>query len=307
MLILHYQIYSMALINRTYLKQLFRNKDIVFQLIIINVILFLFISIIDVGFTLFNLPRDTFNIIWNQLSLSAIPSEVLLKPWTLLTYMFMHSTSNFFHILINMLMLYWFGKIFLVFLQPKKLLNIYILGGLAGAAFYLLAYQFVPMLRYDPPMLGMVGASASVIAIMIATATLVPDYKIGLLFIGEVKLKYVAIFFLLIDLISLKGGNSGGHFAHLGGAVYGFLYIKYIRSNSPIAVAIGKFGDAFKRLFEKKDKSYIKYKKVKKTAQKQPSGPSQKEIDVILDKIAVSGYESLTDKEKEMLFNASKK
>jgi hypothetical protein len=206
----------------------------------------------------------------------------------------------------NMLMLYWFGKIFLVFLQQKKLLNIYIFGGLCGAALYLLAYQFVPMLKDNPPMLGMVGASASVIAIMIATATLVPDYKIMLLFIGEVKLKYVALFFLLIDLISLKGGNSGGHFAHLGGAVYGFLYIRYIRSNSPLALAITKIGDGIKGWF-RKDASYIRYKKVKTTHKKASSGPSQGEIDVILDKIAVSGYESLTDKEKEMLFNASKK
>jgi len=153
-LILQDQISIMALFSTPNLNQLLRNKDIVFRLIIINVILFLIISIIDVGFTLFNLPRDTFNIIWNQLSLSAIPSEVMSKPWTLITYMFMHSTSNFFHILINMLMLYWFGKIFLVFLQAKKLLNIYILGGLFGAVLYILAYQFVPMLRDNPPCLG---------------------------------------------------------------------------------------------------------------------------------------------------------
>ena len=297
----------MALFNSNNINQLFKNKDIVFRLIIINVLIFLIISIIDVTFSLFSLPENIFNNIWNQLSLSAIPAEVLHKPWTLLTYMFMHSTSNIFHILINMLMLYWFGKIFLVFLSEKKLLNIYIFGGLSGALIYLLAYQFVPMLRDNPPMLGMVGASASVMAIMIATATLVPDYKIMLLLIGEVKLKYVALIFILIDLLSLKGGNSGGHFAHLGGVIYGFLYIRYIRSNSPLSNFIEKKVDSIKGLFKTKDKDYIRYKKVKTIPKKRPSDASQQDIDIILDKIAASGYESLTDREKELLFNASKK
>lgn len=297
----------MALFNNNNINQLFKNKDIVFRLIIINVLIFLIISIIDVTFSLFSLPENIFNNIWNQLSLSAIPVEVLHKPWTLLTYMFMHSTPNIFHILINMLMLYWFGKIFLVFLSEKKLLNIYIFGGLSGALIYLLAYQFVPMLRDNPPMLGMVGASASVMAIMIATATLVPDYKIMLLLIGEVKLKYVALIFILIDLLSLKGGNSGGHFAHLGGVIYGFLYIRYIRSNSPLSNFIEKKVDSIKGLFKTKDKDYIRYKKVKIIPKKRPSDASQQEIDIILDKIAASGYESLTDREKELLFNASKK
>lgn len=181
------------------------------------------------------------------------------------------------------------------------------MGGLLGGILYLLAYQLVPMLSDSPPMLGMVGASASVMAIMIATATLVPDYKIMLLFIGEVKLKYVALIFILIDFVSLKGGNSGGHFAHIGGVVYGFLYIKYIKSNSPVALAIDKFTQSISRLFKKKDKSYTKYRKVKPSPKKRSSGPSQRDIDIILDKIALSGYESLTDTEKEMLFNASKK
>jgi membrane associated rhomboid family serine protease len=297
----------MTFFSSNNLGLLFKNKDIVFRLILINVLIFLVISIIDVTFSLFNLSENSFNNIWNQLSLSAIPAEVLRKPWTLITYMFMHSTSSIFHILINMLMLYWFGKIFLVFLQQKKLLNIYIFGGLCGALVYLIAYQSVPMLRDQPPMLGMVGASASVIAIMIATATLVPDYKIMLLFIGEVKLKYVALIFILIDLISLKGGNSGGHFAHLGGAIYGFLYIRFIRSNSPLSNFIEKYAGMFTGLFKRKDKTYIKYKKVKSVPKKKPTGTSQHDIDTILDKIAISGYESLTDTEKEMLFNESKK
>ena len=297
----------MTLFSSNNLASLLKNKDIVFRLILINVVIFLVISIIDVTFSLFNLSENSFNNIWNQLSLSAVPAEVLRKPWTLITYMFMHSTSSIFHILINMLMLYWFGKIFLVFLQQKKLLNIYIFGGLCGAFMYLVAYQSVPMLRDQPPILGMVGASASVIAIMIATATLVPDYKIMLLFIGEVKLKYVALIFILIDLISLKGGNSGGHFAHLGGAIYGFLYIRFIRSNSALSNYIEKTAGKVTGLFKNKDKTYIKYKKVKSVPKQKSSGTSQHNIDSILDKIAISGYESLTDHEKELLFNESKK
>lgn len=293
--------------NGNNIKQLLKNNDIVFKLIIINVIVFLIISIIDVAFTLFSLPEDIFNNFWNFLSLSAIPAEILTKPWTLISYMFMHSTSNIFHILINMLMLYWFGKIFLVFLQPKKLLNIYIFGGLSGAAVYLLAYQTIPMLSNNPPLLGMVGASASVMAIMIATATLVPDYKIMLLLVGEVRLKYVALIFILFDLLSLKGGNSGGHFAHLGGVIYGFLYIRYLRSNSPLSNFIDKYSKSITSLFKRKDKNYLKYKNVKTEPKKKPSGTSQKDIDIILDKISVSGYESLSDTEKELLFNASKK
>jgi len=302
-------------INSNFVYNLFKNKGVITKLILVNVSIFVVIGLIEVIFTLFKLPIGVFHqYITLNLSISAIPSEVIVKPWTLITYMFMH--SRFFHILVNMLMLYWFGRIFTDFLGNKKLFDVYISGGLAGALIYLIAYQTIPLLSDNYPLLGMVGASASVIAIIIATATYFPNYSVFLLFFGQVKLKYLAIVLVVIDVLSLKDGNTGGHFAHLGGALFGFIYAYQLKKGIDIGKWVSGIIDFFTSIGKKTDRPRkVKFKVVSdnEPTVKYTTKPSVKndeeqvKIDKILDKIAKSGYDSLSTVEKDLLFNASKK
>jgi hypothetical protein len=208
--------------------------------------------------------------------------------------MFMH--AGFFHILFNMLWLYWLGQIFEEYLGNKRTIGLYILGGLSGALFYLLAYNFLPAFAGAAYGSTVVGASASVMAIIIATATLLPDYSISLMFIGPVKLKWIAIIYVIVDFISIVGPNAGGEVAHIGGALFGFIYIKQLqRGNDWIGAIRGIF------------KSRTKLKVASKNSDRNSnSKPRQEEIDRILDKISQTGYESLNKQEKEILFRASK-
>jgi len=204
------------------IKYRFKSNNLIFRIIIINVIVFVVIGLLNVIYSLFEIPKDSFNAIWNFLSLSADPKEVLYKPWTLFTYMFMH--AGIFHILFNMLWLYWIGKIFLEYLNTKQFTSVYYLSGLLGGLIYLIAYQVFPALVENQPANGLVGASAGVIGIIIATATLLPNITIYLMFLGPVKLKYIAIVSLILFVLGLGGTNAGGNFAHLGGALFGFLW-----------------------------------------------------------------------------------
>ncbi|MEA3496766.1 MAG: rhomboid family intramembrane serine protease [Bacteroidota bacterium] len=290
-----------------------KSNNIIYKLILINVIFFVIVGIVRLGF--FLSTGETYSNgylqFWNNLSLSADSSTTVTKPWTLITYMFMH--SGFFHIFWNMVILYWFGSIFREYQNDEKVLSTYILGGLTGGIFYLIIYQFIPFLGDKAPLLGMVGASASVLAILVAAATLTPNYSINLLFIGAVKLKYIAIALIVIDIISFPEGNYGGHIAHLGGALYGFIFVRQLQKGKDIGSWINKLLFSIKEAFKSQKKT--KFKTYKGNGKKEQSKPKstarniadQKEIDDILDKISQSGYDSLSEKEKERLFDASKK
>ena len=214
--------------------------------------------------------------------------------WTPLTYMFMH--AGIFHILFNMLWLYWIGQIFEEYLGNKRTIGVYLLGGLTGAIFFVAAYNIFPF--FAPVLAGstVVGASASVMAIIVATATLLPDYSISLILLGPVKLKWIALFYVILDFLSIAGPNAGGEFAHLGGALFGFIYIKQLqRGNDWIGAIAG--------IFKKRPKMKV----VSRNSDRNASGkPRQDEIDRILDKITESGYESLSKQERETLSRASK-
>lgn len=214
--------------------------------------------------------------------------------WTPLTYMFMH--AGVFHILFNMLWLYWIGQIFEEYLGNKRTIGLYLLGGLTGAIFFVAAYNIFPF--FAPVLAGstVVGASASVMAIIVATATLLPDYSISLILLGPVKLKWIALFYVILDFLSIAGPNAGGEFAHLGGALFGFIYIKQLqRGNDWIGAIAG--------IFKKRSKMKV----VSRNSDRNASGkPRQDEIDRILDKITESGYESLSKQERETLSRASK-
>ncbi|NOZ45403.1 MAG: rhomboid family intramembrane serine protease [Chlorobi bacterium] len=287
------------------IKSSFKSGSMLTKLIYINLGVFVVIKIAAV-FT-FLIPSDNpgFSLVY-WLAVPADLSQLLHRPWTLFTYMFLH--EGFLHILFNMLWLYWFGKIFLQYLSEKQLLNVYLMGGLAGAALYIAAFNIFPVFQNVLPNSFALGASASVLAIVIAISVYVPDYTIYLMFLGPVKLKYIALVSILLDIVSIAGTNSGGHIAHLGGALIGYLFISRLRKGRDISSQFGIFTGKFLSLFKRKPKMKVTYKKpmsdMEYNAQKVTK---QEEIDKILDKIAKSGYDSLTKKEKEILFKMSSK
>lgn len=276
------------------------------QLIIINVAVYLVLAVLLVFSSIFELP-EVFGIIHRQLAIPAPIYDFLQKPWTLITYAFVHDLSGIFHILFNMLVFYWFGKLFVEYLGSDKLIAVYFLGAMAGALAYLMVYNLIPFYEARIPGGGMVGASAAVYAIVVATATLVPDYTFFLLFLGPVRIKYIAGFYIIVSFLGSVGPNEGGNVAHLGGALIGYLYIKQLQSGSNWGSWITSTLEWIKSLFEPKPAVKVTYRKQPTQKKQSKSSISQDEIDTILDKISDGGYESLTKDEKEKLFNASKK
>ncbi|MDN3551122.1 rhomboid family protein [Mucilaginibacter aquaedulcis] len=267
-------------------------------LIAINVIVYLAINIpavIEHLFTGFGQPSIIATYADEYLATTAYLPKLLTRFWTPLTYMFMH--AGILHILFNMLWLYLMGQIFEEYLGNKRTIGLYIMGGLAGAFFFILCYNLFPAFSHNPAMLlvPVVGASASVMAIVVATATLLPNYTISLILFGPVKLKWLVIVILVIDFLGIAGANAGGEIAHLGGALLGFIYIKQLQRGHDW---IGGVNNLFK--------SSPKLKVVvKNTSKNSAEYPRQEEIDRILDKISQSGYDSLSKQEKEILFRAS--
>ncbi len=273
-------------------------------LIGINVFVFLLINVPAIleqlFITGFGQPSLIKSYSIEYLEMVASLPKLLTRFWTPLTYMFMH--EGVFHILFNMLWLYWLGQVFEEYLGNKKTIGLYIAGGLAGAAAYVAAFNLIPAFTHTPEVLQIpiLGASASVMAIVVATATLLPDYTIFLMFLGPVKLKWIAIFYVVLDFLSIAGPNAGGEIAHLGGALLGFIYIKQLQRGN-------NWGESIGNVF----KASPKIKVVSKNAGYQRAGkssnhtPQQDEIDRILDKISQTGYDSLNKSEKETLFRAS--
>ncbi|WP_109829592.1 rhomboid family protein [Reichenbachiella versicolor] len=287
------------------------------QIIIINVIVFVFLVLLS----LFSRAAGIGSIasfIIEQFQLPSRFSEFILRPWTLITYSFAHSTSGLMHILFNMLYLYWFGKLIVEYLGNQKLINLYVLGALTGGLMYLVVYNTVPGLTNEYA--RMVGASGAVYAITIAAATLLPNYTFYLMFLGPVKIKYIALFVLLSSLIGLQGHNVGGNVAHFGGAIMGYVYIKQLQQGNDWGLWIGGVMKFFKSFFVRQERIKVSHKRSntrrRNTSNSTTSANSgstatniadQAEIDRILDKISQSGYESLNKEEKQKLFNASKK
>jgi membrane associated rhomboid family serine protease len=229
------------------------------QLIIINVVVFLVMVVITVVATVSQFPEIAD---WLHLQV-AIPAPFfayIVKPWTIITYAFVHDLGSIFHILFNMLFLYWFGKLFVEYLGSDKLVAVYILGALAGGVAYLLVYNFIPFFMERAPLLGMIGASAAVYAIVVATATLLPDYTFFLLFLGPVRIKYIAAFYIVLSLLGTIQANAGGNIAHLGGALIGFVYIKQLQAGVNWGGWITATIDFFKGLFKPRLKVKVSYR-----------------------------------------------
>jgi len=292
------------------IKVFFKQKSTLSQLILINIIVWVAIRILDAIFFLFSHPEISTLLQW-----LAVPADIgifITRPWTILTYMFLQ--YDFFHILFNMLWLFWFGKIFTEYLSSKQLLATYILGGFSGAFLYIIAFNVFPAFQEVLPHSIALGASASVMAIVVAIAFYVPDYTISLLFLGRIKIIYIAIAYFIIDFIMINSDNAGGHIAHIGGALWGFMFIRLLKKGNDMSKIFDKIN--FKGFFS----FFLKEKKSKfRNVYTNNSRPmtdedynleksiKQEEIDKILEKISKSGYASLTKKEKEFLFKASNK
>ena len=281
----------MSLINE--LKSKFKSASIIQQLIYVNIAVFI-ITLILSSFS--GLYGNKTNFIYEWFSLSSSFEEMIIKPWSLVSYGFLH--HGFLHILFNCLVLHFFGRLFLEYFSEKQALNFYILGTLFGGIAYLLSYSYFPL--FEGKVHTMVGASAGITAIVIGIATYIPNYQLQLRFIGYVKVWQLAGVFILFDLISLAGGNGGGHIAHLGGALFGYIYVSKASNKK------SNLFSWFSKLFSKRKKPLqTVYKSTKKTSTKKSTNNKQAKIDSILDKISKTGYETLTKEEKEFLFKQS--
>ena len=284
------------------------------QLIIINVVIFLVLGLLMVVSRVAGID-SVFQIVYNQFSIPPTLAEFITRPWTILTYAFAHSLSGIFHILFNMMVFYWFSKLILEFLGNNKVISIYILGALAGGVAYLLVYNLIPFYQDQAPGIsGMVGASAAVYAIVVAAAVFMPNYTFFMLFIGPVRIKYIAAFYVVVSFLGSTGGNAGGNIAHLGGALIGWLYISQLRSGTDLGAWIIGFINWVKSFFVATPKIKVTHRSAPKQSRPRTSASTssggkteQEEIDAILDKISHSGYDSLSKEEKQKLFNASKK
>ena len=276
------------------LKQHFLRASMLEKIIYINVAVF----ILDLLVSSFSgLYKTQLSFIDQWFALSSSLDAYITKPWSIVSYGFLH--AGFLHILSNCIWLYIFGRLFSEYFTQKQLLNFYLLGTIFGGIFFLIAMNYFPAFSNSSHIL--VGASAGVSAIIIGTATYIPNYELRIPLINVyIKVWHLAAFFVVMDLISLSGGNGGGHFAHLGGALFGFLYVNQA-SNKEIEL-FKNISNWFKR--DKKTLKTVYKSNNPKPTRKEANNKSdnQQKIDQILDKIGKSGYDALSKEEKEFLF-----
>lgn len=294
------------------LKHRYNLAGMTEKLIAVNVLVFVAFLFLKLISFLFQLP-NIFGVATKWLVFPDHLDEFIYRPWTIVTYAFMH--AGFWHILWNMVMLYFSGRFFLTFFQPKRLLNYYFLGAIVGAILFMLSYNLFPAFT-NSGRHHLIGASAAVMAILVGVAAQAPNYKIRLMIFGNIKLWWIAAFFVLKDLVFISIENPGGHIAHLGGAALGYYYTKQLAKGTDIGAGWEKFMDWVASFFVSRRQKPFKtvYKNKSKPSGKR--GPyqtnqkdkidEQKKIDAILDKISKNGYDSLSKSEKEFLFNAGK-
>ncbi len=281
--------------NLKNLKSKFDSGTIVEKLIYINIFIFLFTLFISVFQDLFK--NDT-NFLIQWFSLDASTDSLFTKPWSLISYGFLH--EGFIHIIFNLIALYFIGNLFIDYFTQKQLFTFYLLGTFFGGLFYLFSQNYFPL--FEGKTTTLIGASAGISTIFIGISTYMPNFELKIRFIGFVKLWYLAAIWVSLDVLGLTGENAGGHFAHLGGSIFGFLYINKVRNR--------KF-NIFKKLFSiftpKKKPLKTVYKSTNNTKTNSNTKDfTQKKIDIILDKISKSGYDTLTKEEKEILFKQGK-
>lgn len=274
--------------------KVFRSGNPVFFYIGINAIVFIVTALIGVGLYLSgNGAGGVSDLVREYLGFPASLAKLPYRFYTIITYQFLH--DGFFHFFFNMIWLYWMGNIFNDFTKTRQFHFVYLGSGILGAVFFIAAYHTFPVFAPAIESANVIGSSAAVMGIVVATATLVPDFSIRMLFLGDVKLKYLAAAYILLSVIGIASTNAGGNIAHIGGALFGFLYIKTLKN-----------GADWSDIFKKKTKlKVVKNETFKRPPSKAPSIVNQQEIDAILDKISKSGYDKLSREEKETLFKAS--
>lgn len=256
------------------------------KLIVINIIFFIIPLILNTFLWLFELKDIS---ILDYFVVEADLMSLIFKPWSLITYGFLH--GSFSHLFWNMIMLFYFGNILVNYFGDKRLLNVFFNGILFGGIIYIISYNLFPV--FTGVSSKMIGSSAGVMAILFYITSYNPNHTIRFYFVN-IKLLYIAVFLLLMDIIQIPVDNSGGHIAHLGGALIGFLMFRSFKGID--------FVDIYTNLSTRKNN-----KKIKRNKTFSGSNFDQKKIDSILDKISESGYESLTKEEKNYLFKASNK
>ncbi|NRA51825.1 MAG: rhomboid family intramembrane serine protease [Phaeodactylibacter sp.] len=305
-------------------KRELSRGNMITQLIIINIAVFVIINLVRLFLFLGNggAVPELYNTILHFFCMSSDWKFFLTHPWGMFTSMFLH--EGFWHLLWNMLFLYWFGRIVGDFIGDQRILPLYLLGGLTGAVVFFISANLLP---YGIGGRFALGASAGVMAIVVAAGTISPDYTMRLLLLGDVKLKYIVAVLVFLDLILIpSGGNTGGHFAHLGGAFFGWFFVAQLRNGNdlsePVNNILDKIRDFYNRMTTGKSngrrpKVVYRNPNRKRSTQRRGNAASdtnngssnahQEKLDAILDKIKDSGYDSLSKEEKEFLFNASKR
>lgn len=287
------------------LKFQYKIGGISIRLIFWNILLFAVPEVLFSVAKLFNIHVDYLSYV----SLSTNLADLAWKPWSILSYAFFH--FGIIHLIFNMLMLHFTSRLFLTFFTQKQLFGLYLLSAVFSGLVFLLGYQYFPMLSNVTT--SMVGASAAIMALLLATTTYQPFMEIRLMLFGKVKLWQITLLLLFVDLIQLPMNNTGGHIAHLSGAFFGYIYIKLLQNGTDLSKAVNVTLDFFASFFGRKQSTPFKkvHVNVKKPAVRRESkivakDKTQQQLDEILDKISKSGYDSLTAEEKEFLFKAGK-
>ena len=291
------------------LKYQFKNGGFYIKVIYINIFIYLLFLILGNFFTLMKWNLSNLNNIDDYFSFNSSIIIFLKRPWTIITYMFLH--GSFWHLFNNMLIYFFTAKMYEDLMGKKSAISTYIIGGISGAILYLITHNLFPLFR-DMGDIPMLGASAAVMAVFVGLATYTPNFEVMLFGIFRVKMKYLAMVWIAFDIVGLSNSDGIAHFAHLGGAIWGYLYVSNFKKGKDIAYWFDNFIKVLVNL-KKKRKIKIVYKKkdnpkskTQKKSSKSFSKNRQEKVDEILDKIKLSGYESLTKEEKDYLFDASK-
>lgn len=284
------------------LKHFFQKRSYLNRLIIINLAVYFVFLILKYLLSLigFLMSNDFDEVVLSKIVLSlSFPASIhnfLYRPWSIITSLFFH--IHFWHILFNMLMFWIAGRIFLQYISEKKLLLTYLLGGVFGNLVYAFAYNIFPVFQNVLPTSIAFGASGSIMAILAAITVYKPQYNLQIVFLGPIKLKWITIIFIVIDLLSISKSNAGGHIAHLGGVLYGATYMFFSMKNNIYQTT------------KKKKKKYCTSYDTRPLSDEEYNAKKKAEndrIDAILDKISKNGYDALTAEEKEFLFSKSRK
>ena len=289
------------------LRYRYNLANIVEKLIAINIAMFILTFAVNTIAFLLTGNQFSTGFLTEWLSFPKDLLDFAIRPWSIVTYAFMH--AGIFHILSNMIILYFSGQFFLTFYSPKRLVNFYVLGAIFGALIFSLSYNIFPAFQGTGKSY-LIGASASVMAVLVGVATKAPNMQVRLLIFGNLKLWWIASFLVVVDFIQIPFGNPGGHLAHLGGALLGYIYTKQLDKGNDIGAwiedSINWFSNFFKTSKSPKMKTVHKSKTKAKSQKSTPNKAKQEKVDQILDKISKSGYDSLTKAEKDFLFNAGK-